>query len=291
MGQLFLPSKFAIDVRKSGSGAAVAFGVEIPSGITQLRFEARALLLGARIDLRNWPRGEVLATLPFSVALEGGGMACLFRHGVVVLFAASDEGKEALIRRLEPLIDQPYTENLLEGLAIEVRPDGIEGLRDDSLFLRSASVERLQLIAEVLAKSVLLDFYERRLARDFDRIEPLAHQLATTGRLQSRPKAHLQSIGALLLAEHRMVGRAEIQDKPELLWEHPELDRLYVTLESEFEIGDRDEALDRKITLAARTVRTLVDLLNAKHTLRVEWYIVLLIVFEILLTVYESWIA
>lgn len=37
-------------------------------------------------------------------------------------------------------------------------------------------------------------------------------------------------------------------------------------------------------------MRTLVDLLNAKHALRVEWYIVALIVVEILLTLYAMWV-
>ena len=40
-----------------------------------------------------------------------------------------------------------------------------------------------------------------------------------------------------------MVGRAEIGDKPELLWEHPELERLYALLETEFEIRERLAAL------------------------------------------------
>jgi uncharacterized Rmd1/YagE family protein len=83
-----------------------------------------------------------------------------------------------------------------------------------------------------------------------------------------------------------MVGRAEIGDKPELLWEHPELERLNAVLEDEFEIHERLAALDRKLELVARTERTLVDLISTRHALRVEWYIVALIVFEILLTLY-----
>ena len=87
-----------------------------------------------------------------------------------------------------------------------------------------------------------------------------------------------------------MVGRAEIGDKPELLWEHPELERLYQLLEAEFEVRDRLRAIERKLALAGRTVRTLVDLINARHSLRVEWYIVALIVVEILLTLYAMWL-
>ena len=37
----------------------------------------------------------------------------------------------------------------------------------------------------------------------------------------------------------------------------------------------------------ARTERTIVDLISTRHSLRVEWYIVSLIVLEILLTIYQ----
>ena len=50
------------------------------------------------------------------------------------------------------------------------------------------------------------------------------------------------------------------------------------------------ETLARKLELAARTERTLVDLISTRHALRVEWYIVGLIVFEILLTLYGMWL-
>jgi uncharacterized Rmd1/YagE family protein len=89
--------------------------------------------------------------------------------------------------------------------------------------------------------------------------------------------------------EGRMVGRAAIGDKPELLWEHPGLEGLNAVLEDEFEIHERLDALDRKLELAARTERTLVELISTRHALRVEWYVVALIAFEILLTLYSLW--
>ena len=150
-------------------------------------------------------------------------------------------------------------------------------------------LEKLQLVADVLSKSALLGHYETRIAGDFDRIEPLALELERNGRLRGGSRAHVKRIGALLLVESRMVGRAEIGDKPELLWEHPELERLYALLETEFEIRERLAALERKLDLVARTVRTLVDLIHAKHSLRVEWYILGLIAVEILLTLYTLW--
>ena len=82
----------------------------------------------------------------------------------------------------------------------------------------------------------------------------------------------------------------EVVDKPELLWDHPELELLHARLESEYELGERAAMLDRKLELTARTVRTILELLQNRRTLRVEWYIVMLIVVEIGLSLYEMFV-
>jgi uncharacterized Rmd1/YagE family protein len=253
-------------------------------------FRARALLLGARLETRNWPESETLARLPLAVRLPGEGVAVLFRYGVAVLFGGTAEGEHALRERLAPLIEHRYRAIEVEDLEVRVDASRPEGLIEGALVVQSGSLEKLQLLADVLSKSVLLGHYETRIAGDFDRIEPIALELERKGRIRGGTREHLKRIGSLLLVEHRMVGRAEIGDKPELLWEHPDLERLYALLETEFEIRERLAALGRKLDLAGRTVRTLVDLLNAKHGLRVEWYIVALIVVEILLTLYAMWV-
>jgi uncharacterized Rmd1/YagE family protein len=249
-------------------------------------FRARALLVGARLDLRNWPEAETLARAPLTAALAGGGIAVLFRYGVAVLLDAPAEAEQALRERLGPLAEHAYPGPEVEELEVRIDASRPEGLQDGTLVLQSASLERLQLVAEALSKSLLLGHYEARIATDFDRIEPLALELERHGRIAGRTREHVRRIGGLLLMEQRMVGRAEIGDKPELLWEHPGLERLNALLEDELEIRERLAALDRKLELAARTERTLVDLMSTRHALRVEWYIVALIAFEIVLTLW-----
>jgi len=249
-------------------------------------FRARAILLAARFDLKNWPEGETLARAPLAIRTPSGGVAVLFRYGLAVLFGMAANDEEQLRGRLLQLAENPYQRAEIEELEVRVEPGRAEGLHEGRLVVQSGSLERLQLIAEALSKSVLLGHYETRLAADFDRIEPLALQLEREGRIRGGNRANLKQIGALLLIEGRMVGRAQIGDKAELLWDHPELERLNAVLEDEFEIHERLAALDRKLELAARTERTLVDLISTNHALRVEWYIVALIVFEILLTLY-----
>jgi len=83
-----------------------------------------------------------------------------------------------------------------------------------------------------------------------------------------------------------MVGRAEITEKPETLWDNPALEGLFARLENEFEIKERHAAIERKLNLLSHTTHTVLELLNSKHSLRVEWYIVILIVTEILIQLY-----
>ncbi len=83
---------------------------------------------------------------------------------------------------------------------------------------------------------------------------------------------------------------AAVSDKPELLWDHPTLEGLYLRLEDEFELQERNAALEQKLGLISRTAQTLLDTLNTRHSLRVEWYIVILIVVEIGLTLYELFV-
>lgn len=47
-------------------------------------------------------------------------------------------------------------------------------------------------------------------------------------------------------------------------------------------------ALSRKLEVVAETAHTQLELLYNRRTLRVEWYIVILIVFEIVLTLVEK---
>jgi required for meiotic nuclear division protein 1 len=46
---------------------------------------------------------------------------------------------------------------------------------------------------------------------------------------------------------------------------------------------------ERKLDLIARTAELLLILLQNRRTLRVEWHVVALIVFEILLTIFQIW--
>ncbi|MEB3274679.1 MAG: RMD1 family protein [Prochlorothrix sp.] len=249
--------------------------------------KARALLISERIDLRALATTEPLSTTPFTLQAGQAGCAVLFRYGAVVLFNLEPIEEAAFLASLEPFVAQPFSNPKTETVNIQVRTDTPERLESDEIHIQAMSLERLQIIAEILAKSVVLDHYETEIASVFVRIEPMALAIQGEGKKRPRNQDLLRHIGGTLLIQHRMVGLVEIGEKPETLWDLPEFDRLYLRLEEEYELRDRLRALDRKLALISRTAETALELMQHDSSQRVEWYIVSLIVIEILLTLYQ----
>ena len=73
-----------------------------------------------------------------------------------------------------------------------------------------------------------------------------------------------------LLVQQRVSGRVAVAEKPDVLWEKPELERLYARLEDEYELKERVDALDRKLTVIAETANALTDIIDTRRALRLE---------------------
>ena len=228
---------------------------------------ARALFVGQRIDLNRLDQGSRIGVAPLLVRAGDSGCVVLFRYGALVHYGLSAEEEAAFLANLRPWVIDPFSTNIeSEEVTVASGHQGAEGVEQGRIVLQDFAVERLQLVADILAKSVVLAYYEMNIAASFDRIEPLAERLRAKGRGGRDSRALLRQIGDTLLTHGKMVA-----EKPELLWEHPVLERLYLRLEDEYELRERHLALERKLDLVSRTAETLLGLLQSERGLRVEW--------------------
>ncbi len=256
---------------------------------TTQNFLVRAVQVARRISLRRFPSDSALAVTPM-IFPQGDGYVVLFRYGVVVFINVPPLEQQYLIdETLRSYLEDEITDGEEESIEVGIVAGQDERVQGGRITLRESSIPRFQILAEVLARSVILAGYEARISRSFDMVEPLAEKLASNRGPRAGGKL-LETIGTSLVTEHDMVGRAVVTEKPDLLWEHFELEGLYLVLEDEFELHERDRALARKIDLVSRTAQTSLELLQAKRSLRVEWYIVILIVVEIGLTLFDLFI-
>jgi required for meiotic nuclear division protein 1 len=248
----------------------------------------RAVLLGQRLDTKGLERQDTIALMPVTQRVGEKGVAFLFRYGVVVLVGSSSAEESAFLESLRFRVTEPLATPEIDQVSILVKPEGEDQIDPSGVIvLKDASTDRLQIVANVMSKSVVLALHETQIAIAFDRIEPLAAGIRRRGRGGRDASQLVRQIGEFLLTQHRMVGRVAVEDKPDVLWDRPELERLYARLADEYELLERSRAIDRKLTLLSETARTLLDLVQNQRSVRLEWYIIGLIFIEILLSLYE----
>lgn len=248
---------------------------------------ARALLLGERLDHRGLPREGAPVSDPVPLAAPEGLLAFAFRWGAVVLVGASPAQEAAIVEMLRPrltnALPRPVEEvaSILTGAEQDgVDPDGVVRLRD-------LAPARLAVVADALAKSAALAHQETLLADALDRLEPIVTTLRTEGRLVASSRDLHRQIGHALAARGRTTARVEAQDKPELLWDHPELERLHARLADEYELAERSAALDRKLTLIGDTTEGVLSLIHGRRAMGLEIAVVVLVGIEVVFSVWQ----
>src|SRR5262245_5748322 len=259
----------------------------VPLPMLPTRCTARALLLGDRIETAGLERSDVISTAPLAFRVASG-FAVLFRYGCVVMIGLSPIEEDEVLRGILPRVVSPAAKYEDEVATIEIQPD-----RDDQIELggpisvKDLSPPRLLVIADALAKNIGLVRDEREVNKVLELIEPFATRLAATGRAPFNRRNMLRLIGQTLLVHHRMSGRVAIEEKPDVLWDRPDLERLYARLEDEYELKERAGALRHKLQVIEETTRAVTDIIDTERSARLEFIIAILIVVEILIAFYD----
>ena len=255
------------------------------------RVTAHALYVGDRINTVGF-EGEVLSALPLAIRIGEAGVAVLFRYGVAVLIGLSPEDEANFLEALKPRIGGQLVRFEEETAIVTIASETEDQVQAGGpLQLRDMSPDRLLVVADVLAKSVVLAHDEREVAKVFEIIEPFAKELADHGRTRRNRKGMLKLLGNALLVQHRVSGRVAVAEKPDVLWDRPDLERLYARLEDEYELKERVDALNRKLAVVAETANTLADIIDTRRSLHLELIIVVLIAVEIIVTFYQIYAA
>src|SRR5271163_769219 len=240
------------------------------------RLTARALIVGEHIDTAGLERPDMISSLPLAFRVGERGMAALFRFGVAVMVGLTPLEEEDLLAKLRSRVSGFRALGDDETAMLEIAPDGDE---------QKSSSGPIQI------KNLSPPRDEREVNAVFDVIEPFAAKLAATGRPPFRRRAMLRLIGQALLAQHRVSGRVAVEEKPDVLWDHPELERLYARLTDEYELTERADVLKRKLEVIGDTAQALTDIIDADRATRLEAAVVILIVLELIAAIVQIALA
>jgi uncharacterized Rmd1/YagE family protein len=237
--------------------------------------------LGTRIDTRGLAADIVLRELA-----SAAGLTFAFRYGVAVTFCTTADRIPALDMALLAHVQEPAEQQEIETASLHITDGGKDRVDEDGVIQLADDEEpRLLLVATVLAHSVMLSRDEMLVSEVFDSSVPLVADLQVNGKARLSIPAVMRMVGRVLAARHRVMGTAQAGERPDLLWDHPDLDRLYTRLEAEYELGERAEVLERKFGALGDFTEVLLDIAQDKRAVRLEVAIIALIAVELMLSV------
>jgi uncharacterized Rmd1/YagE family protein len=248
---------------------------------------ARALQLGESLDTKGLERDDAFSTNPLAFKTASGGTVMLFKSGASVFFAMNPVEEEDLIGGLTARIKGAVEPREIETAQISVREHDDDSVTLAGIQVKAADQKRLLLIGEALAVSVALAYDERRMTKAFERIEPVAASLINRKLPPGPQAALLEQIGEALLIQQRLAGRVDLDEKPDVLWDHPELERFWAKLVDEYDLPSRARAIERKLVVIRESADTITDLISTRTSHRLEWYIIALIGLEIGMQLYD----
>jgi len=259
-----------------------------PDIITSRKSTARALLLGDRIDTAGLERSDMISANPLAFQAGERGFVALYRYGVAVTVGLSPLEEEDILQRVKLRVSGPHEHVDDEMAVLEISGDQDDKISPGgAIAMKDFCGERLLILADALAKSVSLGRDEREVNAVFDVVEPFAAKLAASGRPPWKRRSMLKLIGQTLLVQHRVSGRVAVEEKPDVLWDRPDLERLYARLEDEYELKERAQTLKNKLDVIGETARALNDMIDADRSTRLEVIIVGLICAEIVLSIMQ----
>jgi len=253
-------------------------------------YPVEAYSYASRFNLREveaWlppDRGMRSTKTQLIVSLDGDRHAYLFDFGAIVFVNVPDAEREGIVDTFNSKLQQEPHPPLRENFLIEVRPGSAVEVRFDRVVVPDIDSTTLDVIATVIAQSVAIDYYDEDVQAILDRVGAVAGEVGRQGRPLGRTRDFVRFVGTAMASQVEIITAISLLDKPELTWENEAADRLHDKLRNNLEIQERHKALEIKLTTIRETLGTLIEFSQTRRMLFLEGSIVVLIVFEILLS-------
>jgi uncharacterized Rmd1/YagE family protein len=242
-----------------------------------------------QIDLKTFcethPLHPVLGTNPLVLEPVKGSFVFLARFGGVVFWNCPD----TLIRQIHEELKSLPGLNQLEEQARDFLKVRVGAAEDSVGFskvqLHDFTLEKLAIVSLALAQSVALDHFEGAVSRAMARFQPVVKALREDGKLVLPHREVLRIVGFALEVRAAVLNNLTLFDDPPETWESESLAHLDSELYGQFDLAERLGAIREKLGYLHDAGATFLGLLDTRKSRGLEWIIILLIFFELLLLV------
>ncbi len=263
----------------------------LPEG-EQRVFTLQADYFLGQIDLKTFcathPQHPVRGTNPLVLEPQKGSFVFLSRFGGVVFWNCPP----ALIGQVHEELKSLPGLNQVEEQARDFLKVTVGAAEDSVGFsevqLQAFTLEKLRIVSLTLAQSVALDHFEGEVSRAMARFQPVVKALSHDGRLRLPHQEVLRLVGFSLEVRAAVLDNLTLFDDPPETWESESLAHLDSALYGQFDLAERLGAIREKLGYLQDAAATFLGLLDTRKGRRLEWIIILLIFFELLLFIWKD---
>ena len=160
----------------------------------------------------------------------------------------------------------------------------------DSVHVSALDVYSVRVIAQILAQTISMEYYEHRTSAMLAEFHALSLHMSHSGTLPASLTTSSSSNLIKLLAQNNTIlttilTHIRLLDRSEISWRYGQYDTLWEGLRTEFSIADRYDTLETKLRLLHENHPLFLEVLHHKSGHRMELIIIALIAIEVLLAV------
>lgn len=231
-------------------------------------------------------RGEILKSILFK-NVDESQMVLVFSFGSIVFINHSTPNEiTAFLNYLysfEPDIDVKSADRYSDDYSLHIKETESIELTDEYVVVPEYESYYPELISTVLAKSVALEKTEEQLGQINDKLETMIDRLEK-GKLRIGNKELARTTAKIIRHEYNTLAYIMILDKPDITWTSSTAGEFYDRMLEFFELNDRYKILKSKTEILYNIMDGFSTISHSIRGLFVEWIIVILILFEIVLS-------
>ena len=216
----------------------------------------------------------------------------VYNYGSVVFFNVPDSVQEKELAKLQDARLGTEFSHTTDNFLVEVQPPA-PGTTDvtvnkvffDRVVVSALSYSKIKIVCMLIAESTALEYYEILIENLLEKTNTFSKTLQSQGRFLESTEDLIKFIGLCLNTKQEIISNLYIVDSPEETWESVELDKVFHELKIMMEVDTRYRALEYKIKIIQESIEIIVDLAKSKRETMLELIIILLIAFEVVLSI------
>lgn len=215
----------------------------------------------------------------------------IFNYGCFVMWDCRKGAENKLLAQLKEFSIHPTSNIECDKFfyhytdTTKINPD--EKLRIDIITLESDDPLIKLAISYGLSQSIKLESLEETIKETIEENDKLPEDIATQGHISLSRRAIFKRMGEIFIVRKSINLNIEFLDAPEFFWRNPHLEPFYTIAKNFLDIPGRVSALNQKLDVLQELLLMLNGQIQHRHSSLLESIIILLIAFEIIISLFQ----